>query len=352
MRIFRLQPGNELWQVSTVNIQHKRKFFGMFHKGRSLLCCALLFAIVALLLLPDARAQFSGPAPGQSVESSASSSALLHADRPAVTLRPGDLLEIHIFGLKDFSEKIRLGTDGTAPVQLVGPLKLSDLTIEQAESKIARSLIDGGMIKQPWVSVDVLESPTQVITVTGEVKNPGVVPGYGERRLLEVISASGGFTAQASRVITVSRPGSPQSLTVALGSDPSQSESANIPIFPGDTIIVPQIGVVYLVGAFKNQGAFPLKSATPLSLSQAVALGGGMDYQGIWNDTMIIRKVDGTRKELKFDVKKILAGKQPDPSLHPDDIIFVPTSKMRASIKGGAFQAASSLVIGLGYALN
>jgi polysaccharide export outer membrane protein len=308
-----------------------------------------------MLLMGCARAQFAGPASGLAPSDPASAATLQtlqQAKQPPVKLHAGDLLEVDVFGLKDMASKVRVGADGTASLQWAGSVLLKDLTVEEAEQIISGKLKEAGILKNPQVSILVVESPSQTITVSGEVKSPGVLPGYGERRLLEVLSAAGGLTPQASHSITIYRSGVTPNLTVVLGPDPKQSDVANIPIYAGDTVVVPQIGVIYLVGAFHNQGAFPLKGVTPLTLSQAVAIGGGMDYQGIWTDARLIRLNHGLREEIRYDVKKIIAGKQADPLLQGDDIIFVPTNSMRAAIKGGAAQTAFSLLYGLGYILK
>ena len=69
-----------------------------------------------------------------------------------------------------------------------------------------------------------------------------------------VVVGGGGLPTTASHIITINRTGVAEPITVDLGTDPAKSAAANIPIFPRDTIIVPRVGVVYLLGAFKTPG--------------------------------------------------------------------------------------------------
>ena len=129
------------------------------------------------------------------------------------------------------------------------------------------------MYRDPQVTIQIVESPNQIATVIGELH--GIVAIIGERRLYDVLAAvgggggfastattvvlgGGGLPTTASHIITINRPGVAQPITVDLGTDPEKSAEANIPIFPRDTIVVPRVGVVYLLGAFKTQGAVPL----------------------------------------------------------------------------------------------
>jgi polysaccharide export outer membrane protein len=91
--------------------------------------------------------------------------------------------------------------------------------------------------------------------------------------------------------------------------------------------------VVYVFGAFGHQGAVQLDQATPLTLLQAVALSGGINYEGRFNDLRLIRTVGTDRQLVQVDVKKVRDGKAPDPVLQANDIVFLPTNAMKATLK-------------------
>lgn len=68
---------------------------------------------------------------------------------------------------------------------------------------------------------------------------------------------------------------------------------------------------------------------------QATALGGGAGFEGKLSDLRIVRTVGFDRKVVHIDIKRVINGHAPDPILQADDIVFLPTSSMKAAIKAG-----------------
>jgi len=295
--------------------------------------------LLAALLAAPACAQFNGPPSNSSPQ--AEPPAVVTTDRtllyPAVhdlLLSPGDLIAVRLFAQADFSSTARISIGGTATMPLIGPVALAGLSITQAEQLIAQKLVAGGFYRDPQVTVQLMEGPNAVVTLVGETH--GIVPVTGSRRLLDVISTAGGLPGNASHVITIHRPGVDQPIVVDLGTDPLQSTLANIPVFAGDTIVVARIGVVYMIGSFKNPGTIALTPYSQLTLMQATALSGGPAFEGKFNDLRIIRSDGNRRTVVKIDIHKVLYGKAPDPILEPNDIVFLPSSAIKASISNGS----------------
>jgi len=298
--------------------------------------------VVAFLLLDMsgglAEAQFNGPPSNASLSINqpivpTTDPAILHPAGRDVRLSQGDLLTVHLYGAPDYAPPVRVSLDGKIHLPLVGDLVVEGLTTHQAESLITQKLVAGGMYRDPQITVQLSESPNQYVTVSGELH--GVVAVMGERRLFDVLSAAGGLPPTASHIITISRPGLAEPIVIDLGTDPAQSAHANIPIFAGDTVIVAKMGVVYLLGAFRNQGPFPLKQNSPLTLMQVTAEGGGPGFEGKYDDLQIIRTIGMERQVVHVDIKKVFNGTAPDPPLQADDIVFLPTNEMKAAIKSG-----------------
>ncbi|HEV2576396.1 MAG TPA: polysaccharide biosynthesis/export family protein [Acidobacteriaceae bacterium] len=305
-------------------------------RGGSRLNGIPLLSALALLCSPVAFAQFSGPGPAVEAPTTATVTTDQTLLFPAIReplLSPGDLISIHVFEQSDYSPDVRLSAQGTVVLPLIGTVQLSGLTLTQAEQLVEERLKDAGIYRNPQVTIQLTQGPNQEATVAGEVH--AVVPIVGSRRLLDVLSVAGGLPATASHVITISRPGVAQPLVVDLGTDPLRSSLANIPIFPGDTIIVSRIGVVYMVGDFKAPGTIPLTQYSPLTLMQATALTGGLAYQGKYNDVRLIRTVGDHRTVVKVDIQRILHGKDPDPILQPNDIVFLPDDFLKSFIANG-----------------
>jgi polysaccharide export outer membrane protein len=189
------------------------------------------------------------------------------------------------------------------------------------------------MYRDPQVTIQITEGPNAVVTLTGELHT--VIPIAGSRRLLDVLSTAGGLPASASHVITIHRPGVAEPIVVDLGVDPMSSQLADVPIFAGDTIVVARIGIVYMLGSFKTPGTISLTPYQPLTLLQATALSGGPTFEAKNSDLRIIRTVGDRRTLVKLDIHDVLFGKAPDPILQPNDIVFLPSSALKASITNG-----------------
>src|SRR5215469_1602445 len=301
-----------------------------------ILSLSLLFLLA--LTCYKAEAQFSGPALGASTSvnrplSPTTDPAILYPGYRDIRLGTGDLIAVHVYGAVEYSPTVRITLDGTVQLPLIGTVTVQRLTLHEAERLIAQRLTSAGMYRDPQVTIQLMESPNQVVTVTGELH--GVIPLIGERRLFDVLSAAGGLPPTASHVITINRQGADQPIVIDLGTDPARSNLANIPVFAQDTIVVSRVGVIYILGAFKTQGAIPILQNSPLTLMQAASLSGGPGFEGKYSDLRLIRTVGTDRKVVKLDIKRIIDGKDPDPVLQPEDIVFLPTDVMKGAIKSG-----------------
>src|SRR6185312_10505727 len=237
----------------------------------------LFTALAVLFACLSAAAQFSGPA----LPPTTGPAILFPASRDVV-LGGGDVITVRVFGPGDYAATVPIGVDGKVQLPLIGVVSLQGITVNAAESLIAQKLVDAGMFRDPQVTITLVQGPRATVSIIGEVH--GIVPIVGERRLLDVLAAGGGLPATASHVITINRPGLDQPIVVDLGTDPAHSSLANIPIFGGDTIVIARVGVVYVLGAFKSQGAIPLVQDSPLTLLQVAALSGGPSFEGDYGD--------------------------------------------------------------------
>lgn len=313
-----------------------------------------LYLFLCFGLVCPASAQFSGVAPGApSPDNDAVLERLLHAHSPELPFHPDDVLSVQVYGVPEYNIEQRVARDGTIVFPLVGKVQVAGLTVQQLELTLGSLLSKNGMIKDPQVTVRAVSQPWVVVTVSGDVSKPGVFPAYGEFTLIDYLSEAGGLNesppnasltnSPASSVVTLVRPSLGKAIQVPLGPDAAKSPYARIPVFAGDEIRIGKVGVVYSVGALKNQGAYPLKSDSRTTVLQLLALSGGIGYEADRKHTCIIRERDHERYVLEIDIAKILKGKMADVSLQPNDILFVPTNSMKAAIKGGG----SGIVVSL-----
>ena len=265
------------------------------------------------------------------------------ASAPSRTLKisPGDLVDIKVYGVPELTDSVRVSGDGEVSLPLIGAVKIDGLTSDEAEKAIEKKLREGGFLKEPHVTVFVKEYVTQGISVMGEVTHPGIYPLMGTRRLFDALSAAGGTTAKAGKIVTISRRDKPtEPLSVTLSNDPEKASSANVEIFPGDTILVARAGVVYVVGEVGRPSGFIMDNNENLTVLQAIALAQGVGRTAALNNAKLIRKKGNQREEIPIPLKAILEGKSPDVALQGEDIVFVPNS----AAKGAARRTLEAIV--------
>ncbi len=261
-------------------------------------------------------------------------------------LQPGDLINVRLFGSPDYNVTVRIGLDGAVELPYIGSISLEGISVRTAQLRIEDKLQSGGFYKIPDITIQVIDTVNGSVTITGEVRT--TVPVTTERSLREVLLAAGGLPATASHIVKIVRPGVDNPIVVNLGPDLAASATANIPIRPHDIIQITRASVVYVLGAFKSQGAVPLDQASPLTLMQLAALSGGVGFEGRYEDLRLIRTVGTERKVVDVDIKKVMNGKAPDPVLEANDIVFLPTNNMKAILKnlgvGGVIGLVSVLI--------
>jgi len=285
-----------------------------------------LCSLHLLAQTPDTAA----PQPAPANETSAAPSSRLLANSN-VKLSIGDLIEITVFGVPDLTTKTRISGSGDVYLPLIDYVHVADLTTDEAQELIQKRLEDGGFVRGPHVSIFVDESASQSITLLGEIGRPGPYPAIGERRLFDMISAAGGFTEKAGRVVTIEHRWNPgQRVELQLSSNLVEDTQNNVEVFPGDLIIVSRAGIVYVVGDVGRPSGFLIEDNT-LSVLKALALAGGSTRTSALSKTRILRQTPNGVQEIPINLKKVLYAKAPDMALVKGDILFVPGSSAKAA---------------------
>jgi polysaccharide export outer membrane protein len=319
----------------------------------------LFLAASALSLCAAAPAQYMGSAPAAAQRPSSAPESAMQVNYEDIKIAPGDVISISTYGVPELTtsgqtstgtiftpssgalQGVKVGATGEIVLPYLGTVKVAGLTISEATDYLKNALTAGGYLTDPQVSVGFVDSPTRAITVLGEVMRPAPVPAHGQIRLLDVISACGGFTPLASHTITVKRNGSADAMTIELGSDPAAAGTINIPLLPGDTVIVSKVGSVFVLGQVKTPSAIPLGYNSPITVLRAIALAGGVNYGAGLSKARIIRtNADSQHVEILLDLKKIMFGKQQDVALRSDDVLFIPSNAFKASIAAGGASVA------------
>ncbi len=245
----------------------------------------------------------------------------------------GDLLDVVVFDTPDLSGRFRVNNQGNIILPLVGDLHVEGLTAPEAAQAVTEIYRNKQVMLQPQVTVFVAEFSTRGVTLSGEVRSPGIFPLPGPRNLTDMLAAAGGLNESASKTVSIvhrSDPGKIITVKLNVGAQtPASIEASNIQIFPGDTIFVARSGVVYLVGDLARPGGYQVEHNDRLSLLDAVALAGGPTQTSKLWDARLIRRSATGREELKIDLKKILYGGGADMLMADGDILYVPISQRK-----------------------
>lgn len=308
----------------------------------------VLVALSWPVLCPSALHQsaWCQASPGTSVTNTVANS--MQADkRESLLVGRGDLLHVTVFREPDLEQRARVKDSGEIELDLIGAVKVAGFTPGDAAKAIAEAYVSGHFLNHPQVSVLVEEYATQNVSVLGQVGKPGAVPLATARSLLDVISMAGGLTETADRHVTVKRGDSSRSETVFLPNDAEASLRAAVTVFPGDTIIVPKAGVVYVLGDVARPGGYVMQDDAKLTVLQALAMAAGANRTAKEGAARLIRKVNGSYQEQPISLKDIERGKQPDMQLEGDDVLYVPFSMAKNIIVGasGIMSSTSSAAI-------
>jgi polysaccharide export outer membrane protein len=269
------------------------------------------------------------------------------AAAPSLRISSGDLLEVSMFENPDLSGRFRVDERGDITIPLIGRLNVEGDTAEEAAALIEKRFVDAQILQpaESHATVFIAEYATQGITVNGEVRSPGVYPTLGIRKLNDVIAAAGGVTvAFAPQVVITHRndPGNP--VTVDYNPAALRPVIPDVQIFPGDSILIPRAGIVYVLGNVNRAGGYVLDGRRALTVEEAMALAGGSSKAAALNRVQLVRTLeDGRREAITIPVNLIYKGRAPDVALKDGDVLFVPmsTGKMVAE------QAVSS-ALGIG----
>jgi polysaccharide export outer membrane protein len=245
-----------------------------------------------------------------------------------VMLGPGDRLEISVFDTPELTQSVRVNSDGKITLALIGEIAVRGMSPEKLSGVIARKLVDGNFMKDPQVSVFVLEYAGQMAYVTGEVSRPGAYALLRSHRLLDLLSVAGGLTSRAGNTLTIVRGDDPSQHILVDLNDKGENRS-NPEILPGDSITVAQSGIVYVLGDVSRPGGFLLDRRTNLSIVQALALAEGTKSSAALSKALLIRTTQGNRQVTPLDLKTMLKSQSPDLLLEAGDIVFVPGSLTR-----------------------
>ena len=121
--------------------------------------------------------------------------------RPRYTLRAGDVLELQYRYTPEFNQTVTVLPDGYINLNLVGDVRVSDLTVAQAHDLIVEKA--SARLNDPELNLILRQFQQPYIVVAGEVNKPGKIDLRENTSAMQAVLLSGGFlpSAQTSQVL-------------------------------------------------------------------------------------------------------------------------------------------------------
>lgn len=103
---------------------------------------------------------------------------------------PLDTISIEVFGVSDLTREVKVDASGRIAYPVIGELEVAGRTSAELAEIIRLKLAQ--YVRSPQVIVNLRESVSQVVTVDGEVKKPGLYPVTNQTTLLRAVAAAEG----------------------------------------------------------------------------------------------------------------------------------------------------------------
>jgi polysaccharide export outer membrane protein len=164
------------------------------------------------------------------------------------------------------------------------------------------------------------------MVILGQVAKPGAYGLLDGQHVSDLLAAAGGLTAQAAPQRAFLIRGSEQ-IPVDVRHLLAGDVTANLPLRPGDTLVVPESqDRIAVLGAVNKPGKYDLVEG--MKLIDGIALAGGQADGANLSQVGIIRLEGGKTTTIAVDLNRALSGQDPRQNvpLRSGDIVYVPES--------------------------
>ena len=157
----------------------------------------------------------------------------------------GDVVSITVYGQPDLETKSRVDSAGEITFPLIGNVKISGISENEAVKKIT-ALLEKDYLINPQVSIFIQEYHPKKVFVMGFVNRPGEYELFKDRdtTVIEAITMAGGFKEGAAQNGTkiIRKENDTQTTIPVKITDITQKgrKEGDVPLKPGDVIFVPE----------------------------------------------------------------------------------------------------------------
>lgn len=190
-------------------------------------------------------------------------------------LGAGDEVRLQVWGPVDFNTSLTIDRNGQVNIPKVGVVTLAGVAVRDLETTLRSHL--GKVFTNFQANATMGRLRGIQVYVVGQAQQPGTFQLSSLSTLVNALFASGGPNANGSmRNIELKRAGKTVSTLDLYDFIARGDKSHDLPLLSGDVIVIPPVGSrVAVTGAFDQAAIYELKSG-PTSVSDILALGGGV----------------------------------------------------------------------------
>jgi polysaccharide export outer membrane protein len=181
--------------------------------------------------------------------------------RPQYQIQPGDVMEVHYRYTPEYDQTVTVQPDGYITLNLVGNVKVSQATVEEARAAIIKHASE--RLNQPEVSITLKDFQKPYFVVAGQVATPGKFDMRENTTALQAVMLAGGFkdSAKASKIVLFRKINSDTAEVKVLDLKKINKTSAlerDIALQNGDMLLVPENNAAKFQNFMKltNVGAY------------------------------------------------------------------------------------------------
>jgi polysaccharide export outer membrane protein len=245
-------------------------------------------------------------------------------------IQPRDLLAIRVLGDDELSSQVTVLPSGEISLPLVGTVRLSGKTADQAAALLSGRLKP--FVRDPVVTVSVLQAASMRVLVLGDVKEPGRYEINANSRVTDALAAAGGLAptdGPPPDARVTDAEGNSQSVSLVDLLKKGQSDD-DVTLNNGDVVYVP-VPVRFVVnvsGAVDHPGDVDVRQGDGVAVAITKA-GDSVNAGSDLNHVQIIRQPPSGRAQT-FTVNLYSRDSQPWSGFFPlqkGDLVYVPKAR-------------------------
>ena len=207
-------------------------------------------------------------------------------------LGAGDVVRINVYQNPDLTLETRVTEAGIVSYPLLGAIRLGGISVTAAEKLIADGLRSGNFVKQPQVTLVVMQVRGNQASVLGQVNRPGRYPiEVADMRLTDLLAMAGGAAQGGADTVVVTGTRNAQAYRLEVDLPTlfaPGGKDKDITILNGDAVWVDRQPLVYIYSEVQRPG--PMRLERGMTLMQSLATGGGLTLRGTEKGIRVHRK--------------------------------------------------------------